>query len=61
MENNENCICTCVGYAFVPIQCYNEKNVFSAEDALKNASLFPELVLTMKEYGNTCKASGGAE
>ena len=31
------------------------------QDALKNASLFPELVLTMCEYGNTCKQKGACQ
>lgn len=61
MENNENIICVCPGYAFVPVQYYDEKNIFSADDALKNASIFPELVLGINEYGSVCKSSGGAE
>lgn len=54
--DSENRFCGCVGYAYIPPQQLNE--VFCAEDALKNASLFPELVLTMCEYGNTCKQKG---
>ena len=61
MENMENCKFGCIGYAYVPVQHFNEENVFSAENALKNASLFPELVISMKEYGNTCTAVGGIE
>ena len=60
-KNAESCQFGCVGYAYVPVQQYNEKNVYSAGDALKNASLFPELVITMQEYGQKCTALGGLE
>ena len=56
--NMESCHdCGCIGYGYVPIQ--ELKDVFSAEDALKNGSLFPELVLTIEEYGKVCKQTGG--
>ena len=48
--------CGCIGYGYVPIQ--QLKDIFSAEDALKAGSLFPELVLTIEEYGKVCKAGG---
>lgn len=48
-----SCDCGCVGYGYVPIQQLN--TVYSAEDALKQGSLFPELVLTIEEYGKVCK------
>ena len=51
MEKNETC--GCVGYGYVPAQQLN--TVYSAEDALKNGSVFPELVLTIEEYGKVCK------
>ena len=49
--------CGCIGYGYVPVQ--ELKNVFDAADALENGSLFPELVLTIEEYGKVCK--GGCE
>lgn len=55
----ENCDFGCIGYAYIPIQHYDEKNVFSPEDALSNASLFPELVITRQQYGNVCTKEGG--
>ena len=45
--------CGCVGYGYVPPQQLT--TVFCAEDALKNGSVFPELVLTIEEYGKVCK------
>ncbi|MBO5059767.1 MAG: spore coat associated protein CotJA [Clostridia bacterium] len=48
--------CRCLGYGYVPIQQLN--TVYSAEDALKKGSLFPELVLTIEEYGKVCKGGG---
>ncbi len=50
--------CGCVGYAYVPVQQLDE--ICSAENALKNGSLFPELVLTIDEYGKVCKQKGGS-
>ncbi len=50
--------CCCLGYGYVPKQqfgCY-----VSAEDALAMGSLFPELSLTIDEYGKICKQCGGA-
>lgn len=49
--------CICVGYAYVPPQRLEE--TFSVEEALCKGSLFPELVLTMCEYGKVCKQEGG--
>lgn len=54
MESTRDC--GCIGYGYVPIQ--ELKDLFSAEDALKKGSLFPELVLTIEEYGKVCKAGG---
>lgn len=48
----------CVGYAFVPVQKLT--NVYSVADALKRGTLFPELDLTISEYGKVCKSNGGA-
>lgn len=65
MDNTDNCNKTesckfgCLGYAYIPVQQFDERNTYSAEDALKNASLFPELVITMSEYGKKCTALGG--
>ena len=55
----KSCECGCLGYGYVPIQQLD--TVFSAEDALQKASLFPELVLTIEEYGKICKGCGGTK
>ena len=57
MENK--CEFGCVGYGYVPVQ--QLKSIFSPDDALKNGSVFPELVLTIDEYGKVCKSGGAAE
>ena len=59
MAENSCCTngCICVGYAYVPPQRLEE--TFSPEEALCMGSLFPELVLTMCEYGKVCKQEGG--
>ncbi|MDY3928014.1 MAG: spore coat associated protein CotJA [Clostridia bacterium] len=49
--------CGCVGYAYVPIQLLNE--VYSVDDALMNGTVFPELNLSIEEYGYVCKGTGG--
>lgn len=54
-----NMSCGCVGYGYVPVQKLN--CIFDAETALKQGSLFPELVLTIDEYGKVCKGGGMAE
>lgn len=51
MEMNKTC--GCVGYGYVPPQ--ELETVFCAEEALENGSMFPELVLTIEEYGKVCK------
>ena len=55
----KSCECGCLGYGYVPIQQLD--TIFSAEDALCNGSLFPELVLTIEEYGKICKGCGKAQ
>lgn len=63
MENNNNSMscpmngCGCVGYAYVPVQYLNE--VYSPCDGLQNGTIFPELHLTIDEYGKVCKQVGG--
>lgn len=59
MAENLSNGCGCVGYAYVPLQQLRE--TLSAEDALKNGSLFPELILTINEYGKVCKQRGGSQ
>lgn len=49
--------CGCVGYAYVPIQYLD--TVYSACESLENGTLFPELKLTIDEYGKVCKKTGG--
>lgn len=59
MIPDKECTCGCVGYAFVPIQVFGK--TYTPEEALKQASLFPELVLDINEYGKICKQRGGAD
>lgn len=70
MENNNNnnaCTCPdtcdlycgCVGYAYVPVQALNM--VYDPSTALSQGTVFPELDLSIAEYGKVCKASGGIE
>ena len=49
--------CGCVGYAYVPVQFLNE--VYSPNEGLCNGTIFPELHLTICEYGKVCKENGG--
>lgn len=49
--------CGCVGYAYVPIQ--KLKETYKPAVALSRGTLFPELELTIAEYGKVCKATGG--
>lgn len=49
--------CGCVGYAYVPFQYLND--IYSVTDALSNGTLFPELNLSIDEYGKVCKQIGG--
>ncbi len=53
MQNNS---CGCVGYGYVPVQQLN--TIFNADEALCKGSLFPELALTIEEYGKVCKSGG---
>ncbi len=60
-ENSKCCDCCascgCVGYAYVPVQELCE--TYDACTALERGSLFPELDLTIDEYGEICKEKGG--
>lgn len=49
--------CGFVGYAYVPYQQLD--TVYSPEDALEAGTLFPELNLTIDEYGKIGKQIGG--
>lgn len=49
--------CGCVGYAYVPIQLFGE--TYSPETGLQNGTVFPELNLTIDEYGKLCRQIGG--
>lgn len=40
-----------IGYAYVPIQQAEPKNLFSAEDALANGTVFPILAKPFGVYG----------
>ena len=57
MENSN--YCGCVGYGYVPVQQLN--SVYSPAEALCRGSVFPELVLTIDEYGKICKNGGSTE
>lgn len=59
--DNDSCpiTCGCVGYGFVPEQQF-ECMFENAETALRKGTLFPELELTIEEYGKVCKRMGGA-
>ena len=48
--------CGCVGYGYVPIQQLD--TIYNAKDALQQGSLFPELALTIEQYGKVCKSGG---
>lgn len=40
-----------VGYAYVPMQQANMRNIFSVEDALANGTVFPILAKPLGVYG----------
>lgn len=60
MENSYESIsplaCGCVGYAYVPIQTLSDS--YDVCTALCRGTVFPELDLTMCEYGTICKKEG---
>lgn len=60
MEENNSCpiTCGCVGYAFVPEQTLNA--IYdNAAVALCKGTIFPQLDLSINEYGCVCKEKGG--
>ena len=57
--NTDSCLFGCIGYAYIPMQTLEK--TYSPEEALKHASLFPELVINMNEYGKVCTKTGGVE
>ena len=50
--------CGCVGYGYVPVQEMEE--MYDACTGLVRGTIFPELDLTMCEYGKVCKQWGGS-
>lgn len=50
--------CGCVGYAYVPVQTLYD--VYSVCRALEQGTIFPELDLSIEEYGKVCKMVGEA-
>ncbi|MBP3360750.1 MAG: spore coat associated protein CotJA [Clostridia bacterium] len=54
-----NMCCGCVGYAYVPMQRLN--NTFTTAQSILRGTLFPELELTIDEYGKVCKQGGGPQ
>lgn len=51
--------CGCVGYAYVPVQELD--SVFSVDSAIRAGTVFPELELSIDEYGKVCKKWGDTE
>lgn len=60
-ENNACCdfykSCGCVGYAYVPVQ--ELYSTYDVSTALTEGTIFPELNLTIEEYGKVCHKTGG--
>lgn len=46
----------CVGYGYVPWQMMDK--VYQPEDGLTQGTVFPELNLSISEYGKVCKSGG---
>lgn len=66
MEENNNTIpscpftpCGCVGYGYVPKQSLS--CIYDVSSALRQGTVFPELDLTIDEYGSVCKVGDGNE
>lgn len=55
--NQDECLFGCIGYAYVPVQKLNK--TYSPEEALNHGSLFPELAISINEYGRVCTQMGG--
>ena len=55
----ENNVMQCLGYASVPNQVFDDRNISSFDEGLENGTIFPCLYLTLAEYGNVCKCRGG--
>lgn len=50
--------CGCIGYAYVPIQKLT--TIYeNADTALSRGTIFPDLDLSICEYGSVCKKQGG--
>lgn len=47
----------CVGYGYVPVQ--ELTTVYDPAMGLCQGTIFPELDLSIHEYGKVCKATGG--
>ncbi len=58
MDNSmpNNLVCPCIGYGFVPYQQLCK--TYTPEKSLEAGTLFPELSLTIDEYGKVCKQEG---
>ncbi|MGN0181792.1 MAG: spore coat associated protein CotJA [Candidatus Ornithomonoglobus sp.] len=55
--SNMEPFCGCIGYGYVPVQELNE--LYDVDSALMRGSMFPELDITIEEYGKICKMRGG--
>ncbi len=69
MEKNKACAnaadmicvgsCGCVGYAYVPVQEMDD--LMDVSRAVRCGTIFPELELSIDEYGKVCKQWGCSE
>ena len=73
MAENNNCMCRkscrnnmiedrgcgCVGYGYVPVQ--EMEDVYGTDKAIIRGTVFPELDLSICEYGCVCKQWGGTD
>ena len=51
--------CGCLGYGYVPVQ--ELECLYDCNYAIKNGTIFPELDLSICEYGKVCKHCGGVD
>lgn len=58
MENSKSngYFCPCVGYGFVPYQEFDK--TYMPEKAIAAGTIFPELSMTIDEYGKVCRQEG---
>lgn len=54
--NSQTPSCGCVGYAYVPVQ--ELTCTYDAAEGLNQGTIFPQLDLSICEYGKICKEEG---